>query len=354
MDVNSQKCMGCGATLKYSPATQNFKCEYCNHEYTIEDIEKFQQQSQLNSETNKENIDINDGKVSDKEYASYTCKNCGAELITDDNTVATSCVYCRSTAIINNRIKGVLLPNKLIPFTKTKQDAIDAFKSCTKGKLFAPNSFNDPKNINEITGVYVPFWLYDSTVETEFKANGTKITSWTSGDYHYTKTDIYNVERDVSMDFEKVPADSSSKFEDNLMDSIEPYNYEELKDFNEAYLSGFLAEKYDVTKEVASKRMEERVANSAIERCRHSANSYSALTPTQQNVKITKGNISYVMLPVWMLNIKYGGKLYHFAMNGTTGKFIGEIPKDKHKARLYTFLFGLAFFVVGSLIAIIV
>ena len=354
MDVNSQKCMGCGATLKYTPATQNWKCEYCGAEYTISDIESFQEKSKLKAETNANNVTIEDGKVSDKEYSSYLCKNCGAELITDENTVATSCVYCKSTAIINNRIKGVLLPNKLIPFTKTKEDAINAFKSCTKGKLFAPKAFSDMKNLQEVSGVYVPFWLYDSVVDADFEAKGTKVTSWTSGDYHYTKTDLYDVERTGNMEFEKVPADSSSKFEDDLMDSIEPYNYDDLKDFNEAYLSGFLAEKYDVSKEDASKRMEERVANTAIDECRKSASSYTTLTPHLQNVKITKGNISYVMLPVWMLNIKYSGKLYHFAMNGTTGKFIGEIPMDKGKAFMYTMLFAISVFAICSIFAMLI
>ena len=349
MDVDSQKCMGCGATLKYTPATQNWKCEYCGSEFTIEDIEKYQEQSKLRSEAESKNISIDEGHTSDKEFDSYTCKNCGAELITDGNTVATSCVYCKSTAIINNRIKGVLLPNKLIPFTKTKDDAIKAFKSCTKGKLFAPSAFTDIKNLQEISGVYVPFWLYDSKVEADFQAKGTKITSWSSGDYHYTKTDLYDVIRSCNMEFEKVPADSSSKFEDDLMDSIEPYNYDDLKEFNSAYLSGFLAEKYDVTKEEASKRMENRVANSAIDECKTSARGYSSLTPQLQNVKITKGTISYVMLPVWMLNIKYKNKLYHFAMNGTTGKFIGEIPMDGGKAFLYTMLFALGILALGCL-----
>lgn len=346
MDVSSQKCLGCGATLKYNPQTQNFKCEYCNSEFTINDIESHAKDSELKTQVNKESLNYEDGIKSEKEYDVYTCPNCGAELITDDNTVATSCVYCKSSAVVKNRVKGALLPHKIIPFAKTKEDAINAFKSCTKGKLFAPKEFSDIKNLKETQGVYVPFWLYDSSCNATFNAKGTKVTTWSSGDYRYTKTDTYNVERDGGMEFEKVPVDGSSKFEDDLMDSIEPYDYSKLVDFNEAYLSGFLAEKFDVSKEDASSRMEKRVSVTAISTMADSAKGYSSLIPYKQDVTINKGNISYVMLPVYMLNIKYNDKLYHFAMNGLTGKFVGQIPKDKKKA----FLFNTLVFIAAALI----
>ncbi|MCQ2978331.1 MAG: transposase [Clostridia bacterium] len=354
MDVSSQKCMGCGATLKYSPEKENWTCEYCGASYTIKDMEEFQAKSKQSIEKQNENSISNEGMKIDKELDSYTCKNCGAELVTDGTTAATTCVYCKSTAVIKNRVSGIYLPSKLIPFTKTKQDAINAFKSCTKGKIFAPNAFSNMKNLQEVSGVYVPFWLYDSKVNVDYEARGTKVTSWTSGDTHYTKTDVYNIERKGNMEFEKVPADSSSKFEDDLMDSIEPYNFNDLKDFNEAYLSGFLAEKFDVTKEEASKRMEQRVANTAIEEARKTAIGYSSVTPHLQNVQIEKGNISYVMLPVWMLNIKFANKIYHFAMNGTTGKFIGEIPIDKRKAWGYTLAFLAVCIAIGCAFSVLV
>ena len=305
MDINSQKCMGCGATLKYNPETKNFKCEYCNSEYTISDIEKIQESSKVTTSSNEDDIKVSNGSESNKEYEGYVCPNCGAELITNENTVATSCVYCKSTAIVKNRIKGMLLPSKLIPFEKTKEDAIKAFKSCVNGKLFAPKEFSDIKNLNEVTGVYVPFWLYDSITNCDYEANATKVSTWIAGEYNYTKTDTFKVLRSGNMEFEKVPCDSSSKFEDDLMDSIEPYDYGKLVDFNEAYLSGFLAEKFDVTKEDASKRMETRVTNSAINEMRNSIFGYTSVIPIVQNVNIKKGNIDYVMLPVYMLNIKY-------------------------------------------------
>ncbi|MCQ2748643.1 MAG: hypothetical protein MJ246_01105 [Clostridia bacterium] len=92
-----------------------------------------------------------------REKVVYSCPSCGAELVTDENTTATKCVYCKSTTVIKDKMKGEFLPDQVIPFLKTKQDAINGFKSCLKGKWFAPSKFSNPKNINEITGVYVPF-----------------------------------------------------------------------------------------------------------------------------------------------------------------------------------------------------
>ncbi|MCQ2748642.1 MAG: hypothetical protein MJ246_01100 [Clostridia bacterium] len=137
------------------------------------------------------------------------------------------------------------------------------------------------------------------------------------------------------MKFEKVPVDGSEKAEDALMDSIEPFNYDNLREYNDAFLSGYLAEKYDVDKEKASERMKFRVENTAIEVLKGTAN-YDAMTVKTKNINIDQKDVKYVMLPVWMLNIKYKNKMYKFAMNGETGKMIGEIPKSIGKVILYT------------------
>lgn len=331
MDVKSQKCPGCGATLKWNATTESWICEYCGHEATLEEIKKGQElEKTSNVGTAQSYGTVKSVDELGREKVIYSCPNCGAELMAEENTTATKCVYCKSTTVIKDKMQGEFLPDEVIPFSKTKQDAINGFKSCLKGKWFAPRAFSNPKNINEIAGVYVPFWLYNCDCDADVDFDGKKITSWRSGDYQYTKTDTYSVKRIGNMKFERVPVDGSEKAEDALMDSIEPFNYDNLREYNDAFLSGFLAEKYDVDKEKAAERMQYRVENTAIDVLK-STTEYDSISVKAKNVDIKQTDVKYVMLPVWMLNIKYKNKMYKFAMNGETGKMIGEIPKSTGK-----------------------
>ena len=255
MEVLDHKCPNCSAVLKYNPHGDNFKCEYCNSEFTIVDLMKYEKKNKKEIEKVEKSTPVD----------TYICSNCGAEIVVDANTSATSCVYCRNTAILKNKLQGEFNPKYIIPFKKTKEDAIEAFKKIGKGKIFMPKEFNMKKNINEISGIYIPFWLYDYEANGEIKADCKRITSWVSGDYRYTKTDTYLVTRGGQMSLSKVPVDGSKRFPNDVMNSIEPFDYSELKDFNYSYLSGFLSEKYDVTKEEAEQDAITRSKNSFIE-----------------------------------------------------------------------------------------
>ena len=226
------KCPSCGANVKFNPTTQKWDCEYCGNSYEIEEFEKQQEKE------TKENLDF--------EIDEYTCPNCGATVVTDANTVATYCVYCGNTTIMKNRLQGEFKPDKLIPFKTTKEEAIEEFKKNVKKRWFAPSDFHDEKNIEKITGVYVPFWLYDSQMNGNIQSRATQIRRWSSGNYDYTETSTFRCTRSGELEIEDLPVDSSTKFKDEIMDSIEPYNYSEFKPFNRSYLSGFLAEKYDL------------------------------------------------------------------------------------------------------------
>ena len=174
--------------------------------------------------------------------------------------------------------------------------------------------------------MYIPFWIYDCEVAASLEAVGKNIKTWTSGDYQYTKTDTYKVLREGNMNYEKVPTDASSKFDDDIMDSIEPFNYNDLADFNMSYLSGFLSEKYDVEKSEAFERAKTRVVNSTNEKLKETIIGYSTYSVVSSNMNINLKDSNYILLPVWMLNINYRGKVRKFAMNGQTGKMVGDIP----------------------------
>ncbi len=340
-------CPNCDAPLKFNPHGQNWICEYCKGSFTKEQIEAAEtKKGHVLEETtepvkmtqNAEGMDV------------YSCPNCGAQIVADENTTATFCVYCKSTAILKNKLIGEFNPVFVIPFHKTKEDAIEAFKSIGKGRPFMPKEFSDKRNIDEMKGVYIPFWLYDYHVNGSIEAEGRRVSTWRSGDYVYTKTDTYHVYRDAQMDYHRIPVDGSTHFNDDMMNSIEPFDYQGLVDFSHSYLSGFLAEKYDVSSEDAKKDAETRARNSTTNTLRDTIVGYNGVDIRNENHQIQPVKDDYVLLPVWMLNIKYKGKLYMFAMNGQTGKMIGDIPVDKNKVIRYWIFLFIAIFLISLLI----
>ena len=337
------KCPNCGSRIVFTPKTGKWKCDSCNSEFDLEELKKHNNAS---SEAN------NDGKseVEDVNYVEYHCKDCGAEIIADENTASTFCVYCGNTAILKSKLSGKFAPSKIIPFKKTKEDAIEAFKYISKGKPLMPKFFNKQENIEKITGIYIPFWLFSIKSNGDISVSAKKIKEWRVFDTIYIKTDVFNVKRRASMNYGRIPVDGSIRFEDALMNTIEPFNYNEMVDYNHAYLSGFLAEKYDVVEEKASEIAKKRSKKTTKDTMFNSITGYDTKVIKSSDFDEEIKNAEYVLLPVWMVNIKYKDKYYTFAMNGQTGEFVGNIPTSTSKTILY---FLLIFFIIFGLIMLI-
>ena len=340
------KCPACSAPIFFQPNLNKWKCEYCNSEFSLEEMQKYNNAS--SEENNKETDE--DYSSEEVELTSYKCENCGAEIVADQNTAATFCVYCGSVAILKSKLTGKFAPDSIIPFKKEREEAIKSFESLSKGRPLCPKDFTDKKNIEKIKGVYIPFWLHNITIKGSLNSDATRVTSWTSGDYHYTKTDIYKLFRKGEVSYVRVPVDGSTNFDNDIMNSIEPFNYDDLEKYNHAYLSGFFAEKYDVPSDKTLDEADKRALESTKDIMYEDASNYTTRRITENTLVATNNKLEYALLPVYMVNVKYGDKSYIFAMNGETGKFIGNIPLDKKKAWLYGILIFLGVAIVSYII----
>lgn len=337
------KCPNCNAVLKFNPHGQNWKCEYCRSEFDLQALTKYEEKTGKVLERDPQVISNGDMDM-------YSCPNCGAQIIADPNVSTTSCVYCKNTTILKNKLQGEFNPDYVIPFRHTKEDAINAFKKLGKGKILMPKAFNDKQNINEMSGIYIPFWIYDYAADGVIEADCKRITTWRSGDYRYTKTDTFLATRGGLMTFENIPVDGSKRFANDIMNSIEPFDYKDLKKFNYSYLSGFLSEKYDVGKDEAMEDAISRAKASFIDEMKKDIRGYNTVVPVKNNINLQNTKNSYVLFPVWMLNIKYKNKIYTFAMNGQTGKLVGNIPIDIKKAiLLWVCMFVVTFGIIFAL-----
>lgn len=334
MSISTHQCPNCGGSLEFNPELQQCKCEFCLSKFSIQELEDKNQ----NNESQEPEIVFNefDGDLSE-ETNSYSCPSCGAGVITDKVTSATFCCYCHNPVILNSQLQNEFKPSKIIPFKLNKEKAINTLKQWCSKKKFLPSDFLSKTQLEKLTGIYVPYWLTDCDISAALNAQATKVSTWSDSKHIYTKTDKYAVSRQGTMLFEKIPHDASKKADDSVMESIEPFDYKDLKDFSMSYLSGFLAEKYDVTKEEITPIIKQRVSSVANSALSNTINGYTSVTAGGINVNYKKVQCDYALLPVWIATYKYNGNSYLYAINGQSGKMFGILPVSRKKLAI---LFG--------------
>lgn len=359
-DINEYKCPSCGGAIEFDSHSQKMKCPYCDTEFDLETLKKYDEQ--LSKEAEQKD-DISDWQTDPgKQWQEgetdgmnvYTCKSCGGEIVSDENTGATSCPYCGNPVILTERFRGALRPDMVIPFKLDKKAAKEAYYKHIKGRPLLPKVFRRENHIDEIKGIYVPFWLFDADVAADARYKATKVRTWSDSDYDYTETSYYSVDRSGNMSFVSVPVDGSSRMPDDLMESIEPYKVADAVEFQTAYLSGYLADKYDVDAQQSTNRARERMKESAQDVLRDTVKGYASVIPENTNVRISGGDAKYALYPVWILNTTWRGKKYIFAMNGQTGRMTGDLPVDNGAYTRWllglTAVFSIAAYLVALLI----
>lgn len=337
--ITDYKCPACTGPLHFVGESGRLECDYCGAGYDVAEIEALYAEKEQQAEAAFAGAEADGeetpwdvsgmsgdwGADADRMRA-YNCPSCGAELICDETTAAASCPYCGNNTIVPGQFSGALKPDYVIPFKLDKEAAKRALKNHYRGKFFLPRAFSAANHIEEMKGLYVPFWLFDAAAQADCTFHATRSHTHREGDWRVTVTEHYEVRRAGSMEFERVPADASQKMPDDYMDSIEPFDYSDLKPFSTAYLPGYLADKYDVSAQESMERADLRCRNSATEVMRRDVSGYETVNPTGGSVRLHRGKVHYALLPVWTLRTKWNGKDYLFMMNGQTGKMVGDLP----------------------------
>ena len=354
MEIKEYKCPNCDGVVKFDSSSQKMKCPYCDTEFEIESLIEYQkeiaapQKDHINVDTSKAATAWEGEELAD--LSTGNCPSCGAELIGDKNTIATICPCCGNTQIVQQRVRGLLKPEYVIPFQLDKKAAVEALKQFYSGKRLLPNLFKEENHVNNIQGLYVPFWLFDAKSHGHVTYKATKTSSWSDSNYNYSKTDYYRVLREGRLAFEKIPVDGSEKMNNDYMEAIEPFDYSKLKGFLTAYLSGYIAEKYDIDIEASKGRAAGRMKKSLEYKFAQSVQGYSSVRAERSSVNVEDGKVSYSLLPVWILNTKYKDENYQFIMNGQSGLLAGKLPIDKGKVSKYRLMFTAGFGIASTLI----
>ena len=387
--IDTYQCPACTGPLHFGAASGKLECEYCGSSYDVAEVEAFYGEKKTAEETKipcpacgaEMECDFSKAEISCPEcgvefekdairtYAArlaeqkpenmtwdtqaggqwqagetdglrvYSCKTCGGEIVADQTTGATACPYCGNPVVLAGFFDGALKPDLVIPFKVDKKGAMAALQNHYKGKRLLPKVFKDQNHIEEVKGLYVPVWLFDADADANLQYRATRIRTWSDSNYNYTETRYYAVLRGGGIGFENVPVDGSTKMDDALMESIEPYDIREAVPFQAAYLPGFMADKYDVDAEASIERANDRIRQSTEDAFRDTVVGYATVTPVNTNIALEKGHAKYALYPVWILNTKWNNRKFTFAINGQTGKTAGDLPMDK--GLFWKYFFGI-------------
>lgn len=377
------KCPNCTASLHFDAASGKVSCEYCGASFDVNELmESTTNVDEVKVTNDKEEVggneEVKEGVVTEEkldeikyseeadgefeevqnntveidknEHQEFVCNNCGARVLTDKNTSATFCMFCGSPQVITSRIEDEFTPRYIIPFKITKDEAIKGFLKWCGGGRYTPFGFASNKNISKISGLYVPFWLFDQEVDADIDAKSRYSSSVTSGNKETITTLTYAISYKKKFKFSRVPLDGSSALDDKLMEAIEPFEYEELKDFNPMYLAGYFAERYDLEPKALAERMNKRSKEYVEQEFKEWTHSYGAITSKTDNSIYNEATANYALLPVWFLHYNYLNKDYYFCMNGQTGEVAGILPNSRLKVMILFFLFLAIFALVTKVI----
>ena len=342
--VNYQ-CPACGGPVRYDGAKAMLVCDHCDSEFSVAEIEARYAGKQSEAETRAAAAgtagagEAGTG-VSQAAYggqsldSAYVCSSCAAELVCDETTAVTECPYCGNPVLAAGRLAGEFRPQLVIPFKLDRKAAAEALSAHYKGKVLLPKGFIDGNRVDEVQGVYVPFWLMDARAHAEAVFTATKTRHRREGDDEIVDTDHFDVERAGTMDFTRIPVDGSTKMPDAHMDAIEPFDYDALVPFSTAYMPGFVANRYDLDEAACRARAQRRIDASARTALQNSVEGYDSVSCQRCDVHKDWKESIYALLPVWMLGTTWEGRQFLFAMNGQTGRLVGDLPVDKKKRAL--------------------
>ena len=333
-NVEQRKCPACGGPISFDPVKGKLVCEYCGTEVDIE--------TQDDDSDHSEKLDIGfdfnslNDQATDPDAEAlpiYNCTQCGAEIIASAENFALNCPYCGNNIVLTQKVSGKLRPDGVVPF-KFKASELPAMLShYYKNKPLLPRNFFSESALSKVTGLYVPFWVFNGTLSGDLQFRGEIRRTYREGDYDCTDSSLYDLGRNVSMSFEDLPVDASIKVDDALMDSLEPFDVKDAKPFDMSYLAGYTADRFDVPKYAiaarAEKRMQATAAAIAQSRC---GAGYGSVSFRGGKLKADL-KAKYLLLPAYLFSISFGGKDYSFAVNGQTGKVVGTLPSDKSLKR---------------------
>ncbi|MCR5202651.1 MAG: TFIIB-type zinc ribbon-containing protein [Lachnospiraceae bacterium] len=327
-------CPNCGGRLKFDIATQDMVCESCNSRFDPYGVH--------------EEAEAEVGEYMD--MVVYSCPQCGGEIYANEQTAASFCSYCGASTVLSERIDKKLRPKGIIPFQIGKQQCKEIYKKRIKKAIFAPNSLKKEGFLEEFRGIYMPYYVYTLSYETDITVE-TKVDNSNSRYYIY---DYYLTQGHVSGWFDGFSADASSTFPDSISETIAPYMVENIREFTPAFLTGFYADNTDLSPEDYEEKMYKDCGESSYnllstELSSTSHNINESFDSVSAKFKPEIDDVKLTMFPVWFLTYRSKGRVSYATVNAESGRVQADIPISGVKYLLFSILLALPIFVLLNL-----
>lgn len=362
------KCPNCGSNLKFDPDSQKLACDFCGasfdpslfqdnvRELTADEV-RAEQAAQAQTAAQpapsdaqpveevvtevseaigpSEQVQTTAPDSHQEDQVEFVCNACGARVVTDKNTSATFCAFCGSPALVGQRLTNEFRPQYMIPFKVSRKKAEEAFLKWAGGGKWTPFGFVSKQNITKLTGLYVPFWLFNIKAHIDVEASAEDVSY--SGSYCTTK--YYSVTRQGDVEWKNIPLDGETRIDDLLMEAIEPFNFDKLIPYDYDYIPGFYADRFDQDAQALASRATARGISGMDGIIKDSiGKKYDRHRIKKNRSTITAMEANYALLPVWFMAYKYHNKMYYFAMNGQTGEVAGKVPVSTVKKTGFFFV----------------
>ncbi len=324
------ECPNCGAGLTFDAAKQLFACEFCLSEFTRDEV------LAANSEEAAREREAAEAAYN-AQMNEYECQSCGARVVADEHTVASACAYCHNPVVLVGRLSGEMKPQKIIPFHYDKEAAKTRFLQFVKRKWFVPRSFFKAEQVEQIAGIYYPFWVTDADADALFNAHATRVRKWRSGNREFREVSHFEIHRRGCIHFEDLTTAALSEADKRMLEGILPFPSEALEDFSMPYLSGYAAKKRNLSQDDVKGEVKTRIVNYSDRILRGTVSSdYNTVERRESTSRVLRSRWDYSLLPVWVLTYRAkNGRVYTYTMNGHTGKVHGELPVSRFKLGLF-------------------
>ena len=395
MAVLTYKCINCDGPVSFNAKKGKYVCDYCGSAFTEEDFKNFNPASAQESyEEGPASGDVgaSDGvtgaagsdasgaagygtsaaagaasgaasgtsassgsasQPAKMKTAVYNCPSCGAQIMTDGTTAASICYFCHNPVVLSDRLTGTDAPEIVVPFEIDNKKAKEIFKEWIGQHKYVPKSFYNASQVELLSGVYFPYWIYNCEVDGKVAGRGNKERTWDEAGMRHTETTVYSIAKEGSMDINNVTRIALNKASKVLVESVMPFDINKAKPFGMGYLQGYVAEIKDIEKSSMEQEVTDEVKSYAKSQLEASASEgYNSTQFETSDVKIRNASWKYALMPVYTLTYHDRGsnKLYYFSINGQTGKTCGELPTDDSAIKALFFKIFIPVFIVLMLI----
>lgn len=332
-EETDKKCVDCGGTMDFDPETGKMSCPYCGRqeEIKIENENFVAEELDFSSVSDANNCDW--GTQTKK----VTCKSCGAQTVYSAEDIANVCPYCGSNQVMEEKVENIMAPGGVIPFSVSSQDASVRFKSWIGKKFFCPKLAKESAKPKAFQGLYVPYWTFDAHTDSHYTGQYGKRRTVRRNGKMVTETRWYSTSGYYQQSFDDILVCGASDQNQQLLAKMEPYDTRQVVAYKPEYMAGFIAESYTVKVKDAwenAKNKMAQVIRSGI--ARKIENENFAQDSRVAHVSTSYSNVTYkyLLLPVWISSFQYNGKVYHFVINGQTGRVAGKTPLSPVKIAL--------------------